>query len=144
MAVIRRELHHDVRQVVQKAEAATDWQRYIRMYPWAFLGLACAAGYAVAPRRRRALPRAAATTADVAEVRAAVQETRKADRAKTGLLMAAWAALSPVAIRLAQGYAVQYLENWLLDQQQAASGGPPPPPSRQAAGPGGARSAGGF
>lgn len=131
MAQIRRELHQDVREVVEKAEAVADWQRYIRMYPWVSIGIAFAAGYFVVPKRHKAM----ATAADVAQVREAVKETRKngeavkaKEKAKTGLLMTAWATLSPVVLRLAQGYAVNYLENWLLQQQQQqAAGGPAPP-----------------
>ena len=53
MAQIRRELHEDVKGVVEGAEAATDWRRYVRNYPWATTGLALAIGYLVIPRRHK-------------------------------------------------------------------------------------------
>lgn len=146
MGLIRRELHQDVREVVQKAEAAADWQRYIRNFPWVSVGLAFAVGYVVVPKRRRQVPRDVARAADVAEVREAVRQGQKEERqaqneeqqkeqTKKSLLVAAWATLSPIAIRLAQSYAIQYLENWLLQQQQQTTAGPPPPP-RQPSEPG--------
>jgi hypothetical protein len=134
MAQIRHELHQDVREVVVKAEAVADWHRYIRLYPWVSVGVAFAVGYLVVPKRHRSVPRDVATAADVAEVRQAVQETRRdeplKEKTKKGLLAAAWATAGPVAIRLAQGYAVQYLENWLLQQQQQAAGAAAPPPGQ--------------
>ena len=127
MAHIRRELHADVREVVVKAEAAADWHRYLRLYPWVSVGAAFVAGYLVVPRRRRAEPplRAAAVREFIEPAQAA--ERIEPKRRKGGLLKDAWGAVSPIAIRLAQGYAVQYLENWLLQQQQYATAPPPPP-----------------
>ncbi len=134
MAQIRRELHEDVRDVVEKAEAVADWHRYIRQYPWPSLGAAFAIGYLIVPKRRRSVPKDVARQADVEQVRAAVAEaveperTKEKEKTKRGLIAAAWAMLSPVAIRLAQGYAVNYLESWLLQQQaQQAAAGPRAP-----------------
>ncbi|MDR3633501.1 MAG: hypothetical protein P4L84_06675 [Isosphaeraceae bacterium] len=141
MAQIRRDLHADVREVVVQAEAVADWRRYIRMYPWISVGVAFAVGYAVVPRRRRSVRYEVAPAANVREV---VPQTERDERlkenAKKGLLVAAWAAVSPIAIRLAQSYAVHYAENWLLQQQQrAAAAGPPPQQPSQAGWSGGAR-----
>ncbi len=135
MAQIRRELHEDVRGVVASAEAVTDWHRHIRKHPWLALGVAAAVGYVIVPRRHRQTPTDLATHADMARVREAVEETRDAAKEKKassgerkGLVAMGLAALGPVALRAAQGYAVQYLENWILQQQQAMAAGPPPPP----------------
>ena len=54
MAQIRRDLHQDVKSVVEGAEAATDWRRFIRNYPWASMGVALAVGYMIVPRRQKA------------------------------------------------------------------------------------------
>ncbi|MHC5544836.1 hypothetical protein ACYOEI_41915, partial [Singulisphaera rosea] len=53
MALIRRDLHEDVRGVVASAEAVTDWHRHIRNHPWLALGAATAVGYFVVPRRHK-------------------------------------------------------------------------------------------
>ncbi len=131
MAQIRRELHQDIRGVVEKAEAVADWRRYVGMYPWAALASAFVLGYLVVPSRARATTSVASQAGAAAQVEALrerieTQEKQK-ERTKRGLIATAWAALAPVAIRLAQGYAVQYAENWIA-QQQAAAMGPVPQP----------------
>lgn len=142
MAAIRRELHEDVREVVATAEAATDWKRYLTMYPWASLGAAFALGYWIVPRKRRAQVSLAgvATQADLSRVRDAVESTRqtvaesvkghdveaKTER-KKGLIGAAFAMLAPLAWRTIQGYGMKYLEQWIMQQQwQAMQAGPHP------------------
>jgi hypothetical protein len=142
MAQIRRDLHQDVREVVASAEAVTDWHRYIRKYPWAAVGGAALLGYLVVPRRHRRVPPDLATQADVAQVRAAVEQTRETPKEpepkRKGVVGMALAIIGPVALRAAQGYAVQYLENWIVQQQlQASVAGPPPPgPARAPGDPG--------
>lgn len=141
MAQIRRELHEDVREVVAGAEAATDWHRYIRNFPWIAVGVAAGLGYLIVPRRSRRVPADLATHADVAQVREAVVEGTKKEVKKTerkGLVAMGLALLGPVALRAVQSYAAQYLENWIaLQQQQMMAAGPPP------SGPGSARMPGG-
>jgi hypothetical protein len=123
MAQIRRDLHADVKDVVSSAEAVTDWRRYIRMYPWAALGMAVAVGYLIVPKRR--VPSDVATEGDVARVREIVKEAKVEKKtARKGMIGAAFGFLVPIALRAAQGYAVQYLENF-IQQQQAAAGRPP-------------------
>jgi len=157
MAQIRHELHQDVRGVVQNAEAATDWRRYYRMYPWASLAVAFAVGYLIVPKRRRKIPRDIVTRADLAQVREDVQEAKEPAKkaASKGIMGALFGMLVPVVVRAAQGYAVQYFETWLAQQQnvlaglgaaahpapggpgrptgpgQSASGGRPPTPGMQ-------------
>lgn len=145
MALIRRDLHENVREVVATAEAATDWRRYLTMYPWVSLGAAFAVGYVIVPRRRRP-PAGVATQADLSQVREAVETTRQtvvdaargtADEArkhKKGLIGAALGILTPLALRAAQGYALKYLEHWIAHQQTSQAAGAPPHP---AAAPGG-------
>jgi len=166
MAQIRRELHEDVQDVVAGAEAVADWRRYIRMYPWAAVGVAVAVGYLVVPKRRRGVPRDVARQSDVAEMRAVLQEAREPEEKKQrkSLLGAAFGMLLPLGWRVAQNYAMGYLEQWIAQQQErymAATGpagahptqsqsqsraqspggpgwpgGPPPGPSTSPGGPG--------
>src|SRR4051812_33689185 len=104
MAQIRRELHEDVREVVASAEAVTDWKRYIRMYPWAAIGVAVAVGYLVVPRRHRTVPSDIATQADVAKVREVVRDAKKEAKepARKGLIGMALGFAAPIALRAAQ------------------------------------------
>lgn len=125
MAQIRRELHDDVRGVVEGAEAATDWRRYLTAYPWVTLGVALAVGYLVVPKRRRStgeivrevVEKAPRTAQRVVEV----PESRETSRKKKGwgVMGALFGLLSPVAVRFAQGYALQYLEGWLAQHPMA-------------------------
>ena len=131
MAQIRRELHADVRDVVATAEAVTDWRRYIRMYPWAAVGAALAVGYFVVPRRHKVVPVPLLTPADMTEVHETIEKTKAATKPpeQKGLVGMAIGFLGPIAVRAAQGYAAQYLEN-LLEQQQQPQPQPAASPSR--------------
>lgn len=136
MADIRRELHEDVRGVVATAEAATDWRRYLTAYPWVSLGAAFAVGYLVVPRKHRPT----AIIADLSKVQAAVnvaQDRKEATTRKKGLIGAALGMAVPFVLRAAQGYALKYLEQWMLQQQvNAMHGGPAPASSGAQARPG--------
>ena len=135
MADIRRELHEDVRGVVATAEAATDWRRYLIAYPWASLGAAFAIGYLIVPWKQKP----ATIVADLSKVNAAIEgardhvvEAAKANVANAtprekGLVAAALGMLAPLVWRTAQGYALKYLEQWMLQgHEHALHAGPPP------------------
>jgi hypothetical protein len=136
MAKIRVNLHQSMQGVVAGAEAATNWHRYVKHYPWAALAAAFAIGYFVVPRRRRSATKTgkAAAEAVVEEVREAVAEGRpkapEKEKRKAGLVGMAFGFLGPIALRAAQGYAVQFVENWILQQaaQNPLIGGLPEGP----------------
>ncbi len=131
MARVRRELHSDVQSVVSTAEAAVDWRHYITAYPWLTLGVATVVGYMVVPRLQKTVTTTlgTATEADLAKIREAVSQTQKdvADSMKSGvrskpskgLIGAALGIVTPIALRTAQGYAMKYLESWILQQQMS-------------------------
>lgn len=151
MALIRRELHEDVREVVASAEAVADWHRYIRMYPWASVGLAFAIGYLIVPKRKRPHPIEAVTHADLARVREAVEDAKpvvvREEKPRKSLLMAGLGMLVPMAWRLAQNYVMNFAEQWLAQQQERymmAAAPPPPPPSGSPRSTGGPGRPGGF
>ena len=123
MAQIRRDLHKDVRGVVQGAEAATDWRRFIRNYPWASMGVAVFAGYLIVPRRHRPsttiqIAPAEATPARAVETFRAPEPEKKKGKGLVGML---FGMVAPIAFKAAQGYALQYAEQWLAQRvaQQA-------------------------
>jgi hypothetical protein len=142
MAQIRRDLHADVQGVVQGAEAATDWRRFIRGYPWASMGVALAVGYLIVPKKHKA-PAIQIVPSEIAravaiEAPRVVQAPEPETKKGKGLLGTVFGLVAPVALRAAQGYALQFAEQWMaqrLAQQMqlhpdlaAAFGGPPQPP----------------
>ncbi len=151
MAQIRMELHQDMQGVVRGTEAATNWQYYVRHYPWPSLALALAVGYLIVPRRHRSVHEVAEEAAE--EATAAVRQTPRKKQAapradgetvqekkkKAGLMGIVFGFLGPIVLRAAQSYAAQYVENFIATQGilgpdvMAGSGGPPP------SGPGGGR-----
>ena len=142
MAQIRRDLHADVQSVVQGAEAATDWRRFIRSYPWASMGVALAVGYLFVPRRHKA-PAIQLAPAEIARA-VALEAPRVPEPEKKkgkGLLGTVFGLVTPVALRAVQGYALQFAEQWMAqrvaqqmqqhpDLASAFSGQQPPPPQQ--------------
>ena len=112
MAQIRRDLHEDVRGVVQSAEAATDWRRFVRNYPWASMGAALVVGYMIVPHKRQP---ATIQLAPAEPIRPVVAEAPRPAEEKKGksLLGIAFGLIAPVVLRAAQGYALQFAEQWL-------------------------------
>jgi hypothetical protein len=145
MALIRRDLHDDVRGVVASAEAVTDWKRYVASSPWLSLAAAFAVGYLVVPRRHRTVAAASPTGADVSKVVEAIEAARDrahAGPARGGLFGVAVGFLTPVVVRAAQAYAASYLEQWIASQQGHWGGGAPHPAPAPAPSAGGAGKAG--
>ena len=139
MAQIRQRLHEDMQGVVAGAEAASDWKHYVRMYPWAAVGVALAAGFLVVPRRRRSVTKTAEKAAEAAVAKfsntvepLASVPPPKPEEAKKGWIGAAIGLVAPLAVRAAQSYALGYVENWIA-QQQAAAEGPTPDATGSAA-----------
>jgi hypothetical protein len=110
MAQIRRDLHADVKNVVEGAEAATDWRRFIRNYPWTSMGVALAVGYLVVPRRHRATTTLQVAPAEIARAVAieAPQALEPEKKKGKGLIGMVFGLVAPVALRAVQGYALQY------------------------------------
>ena len=114
MAVIRRELHTNVRESVAGAEAVVDWGRYTWTYPWIALGAAAAAGYLIYTGGHQKVTADTASLADGAKAGEPVAGARAKgqERSRTGrnLLLAAWDILFPVAVRAGQNYMLHWLE----------------------------------
>jgi hypothetical protein len=137
MAQIRRELHEDMQNVVAGAEAVTDWRRYVKLYPWACVGAAFTLGFLIVPRRRRSTAKEAQKAAEEAVSR--VQEVASPPKAekkekRAGLMGMLFGMVSPIAVRAAQSYASQFLEQWIAQQGGVAglvpAQGPPGGPGR--------------
>lgn len=128
MAEIRSQLHHDMTRVVGEATSVTDWRSYVRERPWLFLGGAFAMGYVLVPRRTRP-----DTPAPMAVVDLGPRQTP--ERPRQPLF---WRAIKtvgglvvPVAFRAAQGYALRWVEDYLVNHPPGPMvGGMMPDPSQ--------------
>lgn len=67
MARIRCDLNQEVGEIVQSARVMSDWQYYVRTYPWICVGAAVALGYLVVPQRLEVFSPDAKTLAKLAE-----------------------------------------------------------------------------
>ena len=128
MSQIRHELHEDVQGVIEGAEAAADWRSYIRDYPWAAVGAVFAVGYLFAPRRRRRpaptihlAPAEVARSVGVEPSRFAAMAPEPKKKGK-GLFRTLIGMVAPLALKAGQGYAMQFLEQWLAQQMVQQSG----------------------
>jgi hypothetical protein len=117
MAVVRRELHHDVREAVKGAQSLTDWRSLVRTHPWLTLATAAATGYLIVPKRRSESP--AVVTVAVppfpqSPAAPAPEDLPSAPReSRWGLIGTVLGLAAPVVIRAAQNYAAHYLEQVL-------------------------------
>jgi hypothetical protein len=116
MAQIRRDLHEDVKGVVEGAEAATDWRRFIRNYPWATMGAAVVVGYLIVPRKHRPTTTVNIAPSQLAHAIAAEPPRPAEPKKSKGLLGTAFGLVAPLAFRTAQGYALQFAEQWLAQK----------------------------
>jgi hypothetical protein len=121
MALIRRELHEDVKGVVAEAEEVADWRHYIRMYPWASVAAALAIGFFVVPKRRKTVKPEQVAQAVMAELPRAPQvvEAEPARKKGRGLIGAGLALIAPVVMRAAQNYATHFVTNWIAQMQES-------------------------
>jgi hypothetical protein len=116
MAVIRRELHSNVRESVAGAEAVADWGRYTWTYPWIAVGAAAAVGYLIytGGHQNQKLTADIASLADAAKTGEPVEGARakgqERSRTRQNLLLAVWDILFPVAVRAGQNYMLHWLE----------------------------------
>ena len=114
MAEIRMDMHREISGVRAGTEAATSWTYYVKHYPWASLALAFALGYLIVPRRREELK--------VIVPNGEAVEPKAERRRKKGLIALALGFLGPIAVRAAQGYAVNYLDTLMAQNTMAGPG----------------------
>jgi len=118
MARARLEIHQDVGGAMDGVHALTDWRTIVRSHPWLSLAIAAALGYAVIPRRSTKQPARSASSAlepNVGAMARPAESSGTAGHGKWDPLWSAYALIAPIAVRLAQVYATQYLENWLAE-----------------------------
>ncbi len=138
MAQIRRELHEEVKEAVKGAQSLTDWRSQVKSHPWLALGAAAAIGYMIVPKRRRPETPTIVTVNPVAaspvSSSSAPSSSSPPRRSRFGLLGSALGLVAPIAVRAAQNYAIQYMEQWLAAQQGGIGPVPGPGPAGRGAG----------
>jgi hypothetical protein len=114
MAQIRNQMHQEVQGAMRGAQSLTDWQGRIKSHPWVSLSVATALGYLIVPRRHVSTPTFVTVGHSIpqAESIAAFREPER-KKSRWRLLGAAASLLTPVAIRVAQNYALGHIEDWL-------------------------------
>ncbi|WP_152052599.1 hypothetical protein [Tautonia marina] len=130
MARIRREIHADVNVAAEHLEATLNWRGYVRSAPWPAAGAAFGVGFLAAwllvPRRRiKVIERERATSARRAP---RYEEPEQEKGPSKGVVSMALGFLAPIALRAAQNYAIQFVEDRLL----APSAGMGPTPEEEA------------
>lgn len=128
MAQIRQRLHEDMQGVVAGAEAASDWKRYVRMYPLAAMTVALGLGYLVVPRRQRSATKTAEKTAQAVVDKLIVAAPVSAPPpppapASPGIFSGLMGMITPIAMKAAQNYAMNYVGS-LMDRMQGPAGPP--------------------
>ncbi|QDT90236.1 hypothetical protein [Gimesia algae] len=124
MHEIRRELDDDVYHIKQSASKLTDWQYYIRHYPWACVGAAAAFGFLIVPRKLKVSNPYTEELLKLAKKKRLVinKEAEDADDdAKTGVVRTAFTFLSGLAMRAAAAQVARHLTS-ILSQEQRGSG----------------------
>jgi len=114
MAQVRHEMHQEVQGAVKGAQSLTDWRTVVRSHPWLSLGVAAAAGYLLVPKRQCKTPPVdgLGTPVEVAPATAGDQPAQ-ARRAGRSTMATVFDLLAPIAVRAAQNFALQHLEQWL-------------------------------
>ena len=129
MAQVRHELHEEVREAVKGAQSLTDWRSQVRNHPWLAMGAAAALGYMIVPRRRQDRRRRSWRWPPAVAGPAVVQPSPAVPAKKRwGLIGSALGLLAPIAVRAAQNYAIQYLEQWIAAQPPRGAGPRPSAP----------------
>jgi hypothetical protein len=116
MRQVRREMGTDVEEIVDSARTLTDWQHYVRTYPWLCLGAAAALGYLVVPTRIHYVQPDPATLAELARQHKVVVRPTESSKPKQGLVAGIAAAAVSALLQGGMGLARQSLNTYLTTQ----------------------------
>ena len=145
MALIRREMHSNVSNVVSDVEEAMDWRLALRKHPYIALGAGLLAGYFLVPRRKTKAQRVQQALASVpAEALADVmprmaaftapeppRAAKPAPPKSLGRRLLSWGVgmAWPLVSQSAQAYAAMWLEDQIKRQMNLNPTPPAVPPS---------------
>lgn len=148
MALIRRDLHADVSNVVEDVGEALDWRAPLRSHPYIAIGVGLVAGYFLVPRKKSGVQNARQALAALppealvevaprlaAAVRPPAPRPVPPEPSKPlGRRLLSWGVgmAWPLVSQAVQSYAAIWLEDQLKQQMnpnRKPPAGPPPPPS---------------
>jgi hypothetical protein len=109
MAVLRRELVHDVEHVAESAKAMTDWTFYVRRFPWAAVGVAAFAGFMLVPKRKTTVTPTAEQLAALVNNKQFVAAASDQLKAPPSLLKGLAATVAAMAGRAALAYVTEQI-----------------------------------
>ncbi len=122
MAQVRRDLHQEAQQVVRGAQSMTDWKGMVKAHPWLALGISATVGYFIVPSRRVAAAPTIVTlpavhhSAEPLVTAGAEKSNPPEKRSRWGVLGTVFSLVAPIAVRAAQNYAMNYVEQMLAGQ----------------------------
>ena len=111
MQSIRRDLADDMDHIAESTREMTEWQSYVKRYPWIALGVAASVGFAVVPKPVEVVRADPAELLKLAKRNKFVVEANPQQSAKSSLAGALLSLAGTVALRGAMAYASQYFSN---------------------------------
>jgi len=120
MREIRADLRGNVQEMMQQANGLTDWQEYVKAYPWLALGAAAVVGFLVVPSRPTIIQPDAKQMEDLVKSQKVHLETN-APAARSGIV----GTLVGMAGSMAVQAGMAALSSYVAQLQQS------PPPSPQ-------------
>jgi hypothetical protein len=129
MRDLRVELREDVQEIVENARVMTDWQHYVRSYPWLCLGAAAALGYVLVPTRVEVFKPDVKQLADLVRQHQVAVKAEVKPQPSAGLLGGLLNVAASVALQGAAVIASQQLNQFLrgLTTPHSPPGTMPPP-----------------
>ncbi len=129
MALIRRDMHYDVSNVVSDVEDAMDWRSVVRNHPYVLVGVGLAVGYFIVPKRRVRPRQVEQAVANVQPFLKSTQNLRQPEKPPKSLVKRAtgWAMglAWPLVSQSVQAYAGMWLEDQIKQHLKTGSPGEP-------------------
>ncbi|TWU14509.1 hypothetical protein CA54_33760 [Symmachiella macrocystis] len=108
MQNVRHELKEDVDDIAESTREMTNWQTYVKRYPWACMGAAFAAGFAVVPKQVELVAPDADTLVKLAKKHKLVVEANPKPQSRGGVTSTLLSLMGTMAMRGAVAYAGNY------------------------------------
>ncbi|QDT19775.1 hypothetical protein [Gimesia chilikensis] len=121
MKRLRNELDGDVHQIKQSAATLSDWQYYIRNYPWISLGGAALIGYLLVPKRLEIQSPDAETIEKLARKNRLVVENQPRKHASRGGLQTVASFVTRLLVKAATAQLMHHFANGIASQEPASS-----------------------
>ena len=121
MKRLRNELDGDVCQIKQSAATLSDWQYYIRNYPWMSLGGAALIGYLLVPKRLEIQSPDVETLEKLARKNRLVVEPQPRQHASKGGLQTVASFLTRLIVKAATAQLMHHFANGIASQESTSS-----------------------